>query len=290
MDEQKRIEEIKAGLKKSVYQEAERIKVEQNEMLESTAKLSNILEGYMDKIDTMDAQNLEELEEELRILKAQNVEVGSETEKDLLVKQYNDYIHNDLDRTIAETIEYTHNLDNHTDDLNEILIRPMDGVEVELMAPVEEQASEPEQQDIANVFDETEVVNTDELFEIEATTDLGVLEDIVELEEDTLDIEGTTVASEIDGSDISQDEVIDLESDEEIDVAPEPKKEKRQKEKKPKKEKPVKEKKEKPAKVTSNDEFDDEKGLTGLDYALIFILISVFAVLIGLVAKINGVF
>ncbi len=296
MDEKKRIEDIKSGLKKGVYAEAARIKVEQSDDSESTERLSNILDGYVDKIDTIEADNMEELEEELRVLKQTNVEVGSMGERDLLVQQYNDYIHNDLDRTIAETVEYTYNLNNHTDDLNDILIRPMAGEKMDdfvVQEPVAEQPTPvPE---IAP--------DTGELFEIEATTDLGVFEDIVELESDTLDIEGTIV-----GSDVTIGEV------EAEQPAEKSKKEKTEKPKKSKKtEKPKKEKTEKPKKVKKEkkankpveaekaveaekpkksdlEDFEDEKGLAAFDYALIVVLIIIFAILIGLVAKINGVF
>ncbi len=243
MDEKKRIEDIKKGLKKSVYEEAARIKVTHSDATESTEKLSNILDGYVDKIDTIEAANMEELEEELRVLKNENVEVGAIGERDLLVQQYNDYIHNDLDRTIAETVEYTYNFDNHTDDLNDILTRPMD----DSNQPIEMQSLDTESVD-GN--------DTDELFEIEATTDLGVLEDIVQLEsDDTLSIEGAV-------------------EDEEED-------------------KEVKTKKRAQVITESDDEeddFADEKGLAVLDYALIIILIVVFLIFFGLIAKINGAF
>lgn len=263
MDEKKRIEEIKEGLKKSVYQEAARIKVSEDNNLDSTEKLSNILEGYMERIDTIEADNMEELEEELRVLKSQNVEVGSVEERDSLVKEYNDYIHNDLERTIAETIEYTHNLNNHTDDLNDILIRPMaderysDGIEVNRIDSNEEEI-------IPSIYQEKEAGKqssvTDELFEIEATTELGVMEDIVELEEDTMDIEEPA-------DEIKSD-------DKELKI--------------------TKEKENKFSKVSEDpykgDEFEDDKGLGAIDYALIAIAIVVFIVLVGLVIKINGVF
>ncbi len=282
MDEKKRIEDIKNGLKKSVYEEASRIQVEHSDDTDSTEKLSNILEGYVDKIDTIEAENMEELEEELRVLKKENVEVGSMGERDVLVQQYNDYIHNDLDRTIAETVEYTYNLDNHTDDLNDILIRPMAGEKIgDDISVVEPEQTVEQVPEISP--------DTDELFEIEATTDLGVFEDIVELEADTLDIEGTTVGSDIEIGEVENQE--------------KPKKEKKAKEKKekPKKEKKAKEKKEKEPKPeqevkkdvkanTVDADFEDDKGLAAFDYALIVILIVIFGILIGLVAKINGVF
>ncbi len=273
MNEKKRIEEIKEGLKKSVYEQAAKIQVEHTDENESTERLSNILEGYVDKIDTIEADNMEELEEELRVLKKENVEVGSVEQQDKLVQEYNDYIHNDLDRTIAETVEYTTNLNNHTDDLNDILIRPMANEkmdELEMTRPV----TETEVPEVAP--------DTDELFEIEATTDLGVFEDIVELESDTLDIEGTEVSSEVEiGHSVVEP------SDEEKKT-----KTKKEKTKKEKAKKEPKVKTEKIAKQKSNidSDFEDEKGLAAFDYALIVILIIIFVVLIALVAKINGVF
>lgn len=269
MDEKKRIEEIKSGLKKSVYEEAARIKIDQLSDTDSTEKLSNILEGYVDKIDTIEADNMEELEEELRVLKETNVEVGETSEQDNLVQQYNDYIHNDLDRTIAETVEYTYNLNNKTDDLNDILIRPMAGEEGNDM--VVEKVKK-----VSSVEDEV-APDTDELFEIEATTDLGVFEDIVELEEDTLDIAGTVVESDVE---IGADEI-------KVDKPKE--KSKPEKNKKPKKTKATKPKKEQ-KKNTIEADFEDEKGLAAFDYALIIVLVIIFAILIGLIAKINGVF
>ncbi|WOO87507.1 hypothetical protein RZE82_00780 [Mollicutes bacterium LVI A0039] len=263
MDEKKRIEEIKNGLKKSVYAEAARIKVEYANDEESTGKLSNILDGYVDKIDTIDANNLEELEEELRVLKQANVEVGSVGERDLLVKQYNDYIHNDLDRTIAETVEYTYNLNNHTDDLDDILIRPME--------------NELEELNIKSVRSDVPEIapDTDELFEIEATTDLGVFEDIVELEEDTLDmsVSSTETVATPEAS-VPQKEV---EVKETTETPKQTKKAKKQSKKQSKK-------------SVIDEDFKDEKGLTAFDYILVVVLIVIFAVLIGLVAKINGVF
>lgn len=264
MDEKKRIEEIKSGLKKSVYDQAAKIKVEHTDNNDSTEKLSNILEGYVDKIDTIEAENMEELEEGLRVLKEENVEVGSMGERDLLVKQYNEYIHNDLDRTIAETVEYTYNLNNQTDDLNDILIRPMtndDGEVLTIKQPVKSPVVEEVTPD------------TDELFEIEATTDLGVFEDIVELESDTLDIEGTATIADVEIGD---------------EVVQQKKSGKEQKEKKQKESKKETDKVE--DKPTIEDDFKDDKGLALFDYALIFILIVIFAILIALVAKINGVF
>ncbi len=273
MNEKKRIEEIKEGLKKSVYEQAAKIQVEHTDENESTERLSNILEGYVDKIDTIEADNMEELEEELRVLKKENVEVGSVEQQDKLVQEYNDYIHNDLDRTIAETVEYTTNLNNHTDDLNDILIRPMANEkleDLEMTRPVED----VEIPEIAP--------DTDELFEIEATTDLGVFEDIVELESDTLDIEGTEVAAEVE---------IETEENDDSEEEAKPKKTKKEK---VKKEKVKKEKtKSSEPKVVKNDvesDFEDEKGLAAFDYALIVILIIIFVILIALVAKINGVF
>lgn len=277
MDEQKRIEEIKSGLKKSVYEEAARIQVKHSDDTESTEKLSNILEGYVDKIDTIEAENLEELEEELRVLKETNVEVGEMQAKDDLVQQYNDYIHNDLDRTIAETVEYTYNLNNKTDDLNDILIRPMEGEVVDDIVVEAPSPLEPEP-----------TPDTEELFEIEATTDLGVLEDIVELEADTLDIEGTVVASDVE---IGKEEA--KAEDKPVKKVKEPK-EKNVKEPKEKKVKEPKEKKVKESKTVEKnsveDDFQDEKGLAAFDYALIAILVVIFLILIVLVAKINGVF
>ncbi len=285
MDEKKRIEDIKSGLKKSVYSEAARIKVAHSDESDSTERLSNILDGYVEKIDTIEADNMEELEEELRVLKQTNVEVGSMGERDLLVQQYNDYIHNDLDRTIAETVEYTYNLNNHTDDLNDILIRPMAGESMEDF--VVQQTTE--------VADEVPEITPDtgELFEIEATTDLGVFEDIVELESDTLDIEGTVV-----GSDVTIGEVENETAKPKKEKTEKPKKPKKEKVEKPKKakkekkaEKPVDAEVEKPqAKKSDLNDFEDEKGLAAFDYALIVVLIIIFAILIGLVAKINGVF
>ncbi len=288
MDEKKRIEEIKSGLKKSVYEEAARIDVDQLSDTDSTEKLSNILEGYVDKIDTIEADNMEELEEELRVLKETNVEVGETEEQDNLVQQYNDYIHNDLDRTIAETVEYTYNLNNKTDDLNDILIRPMEGEDVSDIIVEKPSASAVVEEEVAP--------DTDELFEIEATTDLGVFEDIVELEEDTLDIAGTVVGSDVE---IGTDKAVAEEKPKKEKKAKKEKEPKPKKEKKAKKEKepkPKKEKTEKPVKPevkkenTIDSDFEDEKGLAAFDYALIVVLVIIFAILIGLVAKINGVF
>lgn len=281
MDEKKRIEEIKSGLKKSVYEEAARIKVQHSDDTESTERLSNILDGYVDKIDTIEADNLEELEEELRVLKESNVEVGEMQEKDDLVQQYNDYIHNDLDRTIAETVEYTYNLNNKTDDLNDILIRPMEGEVIEEMIVERPEISTEPEPAIAD--------DTEELFEIEATTDLGVLEDIVELEEDTLDIEGTVVSSDVE---IGEEATI---AKDETKKEPKSKKEKKTKEKKKPKEPKASKHKEtasdiKVPKNSIEEDFQDEKGLAAFDYALIGILVVIFIILIALVAKINGVF
>ncbi len=266
MDEQKRIAEIKEGLKKSVYQEAARIQVEEIENQESTEKLSNILEGYMERIDTINADNMEELEEELRILKNQNVEVGSLEERDLLIKQYNDYIHNDLDRTIAETIEYTHNLNNHTDDLQDILTRPMAEEQIDDEYQIKKAETESSTEAHVDSEQRQEVSDdTDELFEIEATTDLGVLEDIVELEGDTLDIEETqSVETETKNDEKQMDLDEDSQAQEEVIN-------------------------EQVINEDSDDEFADEKKLAPLDYALIVVLIIIFAVLVGLVAKVQGV-
>lgn len=282
MDEKKRIEDIKSGLKKSVYEQAAKIKVDNLDKEESTERLSNILDGYVERIDTIEADNLGELEEELRVLKQENVEVGSMGEKDLLVKQYNDYIHNDLDRTIAETVEYTYNLNNKTDDLNDILIRPMEGEDLELKV-------NSVQREDAPTLPEPQP-DTDELFEIEATTDLGVYEDIVELEEDTLDIEGPEEDSKLD-EDVVIEQVADAavvtEAKSEADNKPNSKDKKSKKDKKKK----SKDKQKKVAEIGIGDEdLDDDKGLAAFDYILIIILIVIFLVLIGLVAKINGVF
>lgn len=184
MDEKKRIEEIKNGLKKSVYEEAAKISVEDPNVSGSTEKLSNILDGYVDRIDTIEADNMEELEEELRILKKSNIEVGEDLPQDDLVKQYNDYIHNDLERTIAETVEYTYNLNNKTDDLSDILGRPIMNESVDDL-----NLTDAKENDVKLAND---INDSDQLFEIEATTDLGILEDIVELEGDTLDIASST--------------------------------------------------------------------------------------------------
>lgn len=272
MDEKKRIEEIKSGLKKSVYDEAARIKIEHADDSESTERLSNILEGYVEKIDTIDANNLEELEEELRILKQANIEVGTVEERDMLVKQYNDYIHNDLERTIAETAEYTSTLNNYTDDLNDILIRPMDDEKDELSTFA------AGNDNIPNV-----TPNTDELFEIEATTELGILDDLVELESDTLDLSASTKINEP----ITE---FDLEPTEQKRASVP----KRGKEgvAKSKSDKPVESKKVTKSKKQKekNDDFKAEKKLAAFDYVLIVILIVIVVVLIGLVARINGVF
>ncbi len=184
MNEKMRIEEIKNGLKKSVYDQAAKVNVEYAESDETTEKLSNILEGYVEKIDTIDAQSMEELGEELRVLKETNIEVGNSEKSDNLVQQYNDYIHNDLDRTIAETIEYTHNLNNKTDDLNDILFKSIsrdNNIEIDMTAESKS---------------ETGNTTDDSLFEIEATTELGILDEIAELEEDTLEIEGKEIEKE----------------------------------------------------------------------------------------------
>lgn len=237
MDEKKRIEEIKNGLKKSVYEEAAKISVEDPNVSGSTEKLSNILDGYVDRIDTIEAGNMEELEEELRILKKSNIEVGEDLPQDDLVKQYNDYIHNDLERTIAETVEYTYNLNNKTDDLSDILGRPImdeNTDDLDLTNVVENDVK------LANDIDES-----DQLFEIEATTDLGILDDIDELEGDTLDIAA---------------------SEEEV------------------------EKKSKKYSKSKNKQTKANKKLATLDYILIVVLIVVFAILITMVAKINGAF
>lgn len=288
MDEKKRIEDIKSGLKKNVYEQAAKIKVDNLDKEESTERLSNILDGYVERIDTIEADNLGELEEELRVLKQENVEVGSMGEKDLLVKQYNDYIHNDLDRTIAETVEYTYNLNNKTDDLNDILIRPMEGEDLELKVNSVKREEPP-------VLPEPQP-DTDELFEIEATTDLGVYEDIVELEEDTLDIEGP----EEEKLDLEDEQALTTNDDSETAAVVEGKesvdkedtsKEKKTEDKKAKKKKAKKTKKDKSQEIGIGDEdLGDDKGLAAFDYVLIIILIAIFLVLIGLVAKINGVF
>lgn len=268
MDEKKRIEDIKSGLTKSVYEEAARIKVKHTDDTESTERLSNILEGYVDRINTIEADNMEELEEGLRVLKKTNVEVGDITQQDELVKQYNDYIHNDLDRTIAETVEYTYNLNNKTDDLNDILIRPMENEEGETLTTIKPSEEKVVEQPAP------ESVDTDELFEIEATTDLGVLEDIVELESDPLDIAGTEVGVET---------FVEQERENNINEQPQKEKVKKGKNKKAKNTK-------KPKKNTIEADFEDEKGLAAIDIVLIGILIIIFIILIALVAKVNGVF
>ncbi len=261
MDERTRIEEIKNSLKKNVYEQAAKIQVEQTDDSNSTEKLSNILEGYVDRINTMEADNMEEFEEELKVLKKSNVEVGDLNVTDDLVKQYNDYIHNDLDRTIEETIEYTHNINNKTEDLNEILIRSIER-EDDIVVSQEIKEKVIDSQD--------EEAQTDEFIEIEATTDLGIFDDIVKLENDTLDIEQK------------------IETDDDVYVKEEKKSKttKRNKQSKEVKEKKVKEPKQKKSK---NDDFEDEKGLSAFDYVLIIILVVIFLILISLVAKINGV-
>lgn len=271
MDEKKRIEEIKAGLKKNVYQEAERIKIVAADSNASTARLSNILEGYMDRIETIEADNMQQLEEELKVLKNQDVEVGSVEERDLLIKQYNDYIHNNLDRTIAMTQEYSINFGNKTDDLKDILIRPMNNDKIN----IQEAHITPS---IAQ-----NRVDTDDLFEIEATTDLSVLDDIVSLDADTLDIAGTSISTKLK---VGVEEPTESENEVFTRAKVEPTPEK--KEKKVRKSNNFK--KEKPTDKKSDLEFEDGKGLAPLDYALIAILIVIVVVIILLVAKLNGAF
>lgn len=273
MDEKKRIEEIKEGLKKSVYQEAERIKIVAADSNASTARLSNILEGYMDRIDTMEAENMQQLEEELKVLKNQDVEVGSIEERDQLIKQYNDYIHNDLERTIAQTQEYSINFGNKTDDLKDILIRPMHNENIN----IEEATVTPK---LDNKID------TDELFEIEATTDLSVLDDIVNLESDTLDIAGTTITSYVkvgeDEFKINQPEKVGKKTIEEKSTI------EKENSKKVRKNINLKPDNKKYSKMDLD--FDDGKKLATLDYLLIGILIIIIVAIIILVAKLNGAF
>ncbi len=103
MGEQERIVAIKEGLKKNIYKEIENLEIERTTQIESTAHLANILDGYIEKIDTMDVRNVSELEQGLKKLKETEVEVKVEHETEIL-QQYNDYIHKAVEVEISKTL------------------------------------------------------------------------------------------------------------------------------------------------------------------------------------------
>ncbi|MGL4589586.1 MAG: hypothetical protein ACRCUP_05060 [Mycoplasmatales bacterium] len=107
MDENKRVELIKEGLKKDIYEKVKTLKLNDTSD-ESTAKLANILDGYIGKIDAIDAQSVDAFEDELRLIITEDVEVEIVDNEDQLLKKYNDHIHSSDENIVTSSL----NIDN----------------------------------------------------------------------------------------------------------------------------------------------------------------------------------
>ncbi|MFV0246817.1 MAG: hypothetical protein ACK5HS_02665 [Mycoplasmatales bacterium] len=105
MNEKDRIESIKDGLKKNVYEKAQNIELSRDLDEESTGSLANILEGYIEKIDTIDVNTMEEFTEELKTIKETEVEVELVENSDEFVKEYNNHIHSSLEKEVTKTLD-----------------------------------------------------------------------------------------------------------------------------------------------------------------------------------------
>lgn len=127
MNQKERVEMIKKGLEKSIYEEIKKVEIDESLNMESTEDLADILAGF-----GVDGRaDKDQLTDELRVVSDKAVEVDIDVENSALIKQYNDLIHegtnpeleiltSEIDVVFEEENENT----NHPED-NQFNISPM---------------------------------------------------------------------------------------------------------------------------------------------------------------------
>lgn len=101
-----REKEIKNALDKDVYHQIEDLKALQDETLSSTAKLADILDGYMARVSDT---SFETVEDSFEIIDSENVEV--EVDDEDLLMQYNEKLHQSDLNTLADLMGELENKD-----------------------------------------------------------------------------------------------------------------------------------------------------------------------------------